>query len=50
MAGLNRICKMYGSIKVGEEVYLWDYSKNEAIATSKMSKSELAAFKRKNKK
>ena len=48
MAGLQRICKMYGSIEVvgndGKKViWLWDYVSDTARLKSEMSKAEILA-------
>lgn len=47
MAGLARICKMYGSIKVsdanGKKVtWVWDYKNDKARLKSEMTKEEIS--------
>ena len=36
MAGLARICKMYGSIIINGERWVWDYAKDEAVLESEL--------------
>jgi len=51
MAGLARICKMYGSMEVsdasGKKVtWLWDYVNDKPRLKSEMSKEEIKASER----
>lgn len=48
MAGLARICKMYGSIKVSGEdgktvTWLWDYANDKPRLETEMTKEEIEA-------
>lgn len=48
MAGLARICKMYGSMQVIDEngkkvTWLWDYANDKARLKSEMTKEEIMA-------
>lgn len=36
MAGLARIAKMYGGIKINGKDYVWDYAKDEAVPAEEM--------------
>jgi hypothetical protein len=48
MAGLARICKMYGSIEVSDEngkkvIWLWDYVNDKPRLKKEMTKEEIMA-------
>jgi hypothetical protein len=48
MAGLEKVCKIYGSIDVtdvnGNKVtWIWDYVNNKARLSSEMTKEEIMA-------
>ena len=47
MAGLARICKMYGSIEVSDNgkkvIWLWDYVTDKARLKTEMNKEEIMA-------
>lgn len=48
MAGLAKICKLYGSMTVSDDsgkkvVWLWDYAQDRPRVKSEMSKEEIAA-------
>jgi hypothetical protein len=48
MAGLARICKMYGSMEVVGEggkkvIWLWDYANDKPRLKSEMTKEEIMA-------
>lgn len=47
MGGLKRICKLYGSIKVNDVLWVWDYVKDEPRIKSEMTKEEFAASEKK---
>lgn len=36
MAGLRRICKMYGCMKIQGVMWVWDYAKDEPVLESEM--------------
>jgi len=36
MAGLARICKMYGSMEINGKKYVWDYARDEAVPEDEM--------------
>lgn len=36
MAGLRRICKLYGGMVVNGERYVWDYAADEPVLASEM--------------
>jgi hypothetical protein len=36
MAGLQRILKSYGRMKVGEQLWVWDYASDEAVKAEEM--------------
>lgn len=36
MAGLRRLCKMYGGMVINGTHYSWDYHKDEPVLKSKM--------------
>jgi hypothetical protein len=40
MAGLARICKLYGSIKVNDVEWVYDYAKEKTVLKSEMSKED----------
>jgi len=46
MAGLARLCKMYGSLEmsdenVGKVIWLWDYANDKPRLKSEMTKDEI---------
>ena len=46
MAGLQKLCKMYGQIDMTDEygnkvVWVWDYAKDEPRLKSEMTKEEM---------
>lgn len=43
MTGLQRICKLYGRMKCGDVLWLWDYVQNKARPASEMTKAEKMA-------
>ena len=36
MAGLARVCKMYGGMVINGEKWAWDYAKDEAVKESEL--------------
>lgn len=42
MAGLARLCKLYGSMKINGVVWVWDFAKDKPRIKSKMTQEELA--------
>lgn len=36
LSGLQRICKLYGRLQVGDTMMVWDYAKDEAVPESGM--------------
>ena len=36
MAGLARICKMYGGMEINGTKYVWDYARDEAVPEDEM--------------
>ena len=51
MAGLAKICKMYGSLETADEngkkvIWLWDYVNDKPRLKSEMTKEEIAASKK----
>lgn len=40
MTGLEKLCKVYGSIEIHGELWLWNYSKNKAVLKSEITKEE----------
>jgi len=36
MSGLNRLCKLYGRLKIGDVLYVWDYKADKAVPASEM--------------
>jgi hypothetical protein len=36
LSGLQKICRMYGRMKVGDTMMVWDYANEEAVPQSKM--------------
>ncbi|MBS1982837.1 MAG: hypothetical protein JST16_01590 [Bdellovibrionales bacterium] len=36
MAGLARICKMYGGMEINGKKYVWDYARDEAVPEDEM--------------
>jgi hypothetical protein len=46
MAGLKRICKLYGSIQINDVLWLWDYARDEPRLATEMSKEDIAASER----
>ena len=38
MAGLRRICRMYGSMQVNDLTYIWDYVADEPVPESEIPK------------
>jgi hypothetical protein len=46
MAGLRKICKLYGSIRINGTLYVWDYVKDEPVKESEMTKDERMASER----
>jgi hypothetical protein len=42
MSGLQKLCKMYGRIKVGSIIYVWDYVEDRAIPKREMTKERFA--------
>ena len=36
MAGLARICKLYGSMEINGKKYVWDYATDKAVPTEEM--------------
>jgi hypothetical protein len=48
MAGIARICKIYGSVEVKDSngnkvIWLWDYANNKPRLKTEMTKDEIAA-------
>ncbi len=43
MSGLRKICKLYGRMKIGDTMWVWDYVKDEPRIESEMSKEEIIA-------
>lgn len=48
MAGLAKICKLYGSIEVSDKngkkvTWIWDYANGKARLKSEMTKEEITA-------
>lgn len=43
MSGLSKICKMYGKMKVGNVMWVYDYVNDRPRIEKEMSKEELAA-------
>jgi hypothetical protein len=43
MAGLRKILKMYGRMKVNGKTWLWDYATNQPRLKSEMTKAEINA-------
>jgi len=45
MTGLQRICKLYGRMKCGDTIVVWDYAKDVAVTerTMKRNKKRFAA-------
>jgi len=46
MTGLQRICKMYGSMKVGDVVWVWDYANGKPRLEKDMTPEEVKASER----
>ena len=46
MTGLQRICKMYGSMKVGDAVWVWDYANDKPRLKKDMTLEEIKASER----
>jgi len=40
MGGLAKICKMYGSIKVNDVEWVYDYAKDKPVLKSEMTDKE----------
>ena len=36
MAGLARICRMYGGMEINGKKYVWDYARDEAVPEDEM--------------
>ena len=36
LRGLEKLCKLYGSIKAGSIVYVWDYAADEPVTEAEM--------------
>lgn len=36
MAGLQRICKMYGGMEINGKRFVWDYAENVAVPAAQM--------------
>lgn len=52
MAGLARLCKMYGSMEITDSsgkkvIWLWDYVNDKPRLKTEMTKEEIAASKKK---
>ncbi len=47
MSGLRRICKMYGRMKIGDTMWVWDHVKDEPVREKDMSRERWAASERK---
>jgi hypothetical protein len=43
MAGLARICKLYGSIVINGQKWVWDYAQDKAVPQAEMTKERLTA-------
>lgn len=43
MSGLQNLCKLYGKMKVGNVLWVWDYVNDKPRKKSEMTKAELAA-------
>jgi hypothetical protein len=41
MAGLRRICKMYGGIVIQGKRWVWDYARDIPVLESEMTKEQL---------
>lgn len=40
MAGLRRICKMYGAITIQGKRWVWDYARDIPVLESEMTKEQ----------
>lgn len=36
LTGLQKVCKMYGRMKAGNTMFVWDYANDEAVPESEM--------------
>lgn len=36
MRGLEKVCKIYGRLKVGDVLWVWDYHRNKAVPDYKL--------------
>lgn len=44
LTGLQKLCKLYGRMKCGDVMWVWDYARNEAIIESEL-KADKERFK-----
>jgi len=42
MAGLRKICKLYGRMQCGDTMFVWDYYLDEPVEEKKMTKEQRA--------
>jgi hypothetical protein len=43
MTGLQKICKMYGRLKVGDVMWVWDYANDKPRLEKDMNYDEIKA-------
>lgn len=43
MAGLAKLCKLYGSMKINNVLWVWDYVNDKPRIKSEMTKQEIEA-------
>jgi hypothetical protein len=43
MTGLQKICKMYGRLKVGDVMWVWDYANDKPRLEKDMTPDEMKA-------
>lgn len=42
LSGMQKICKAFGQVKIGDTLWVWDYYNDEARKKSEMTKEEIA--------
>lgn len=43
MTGLQKLCKLYGRMKINETMWIWDYANGKPRIESEMTKEEITA-------
>ena len=43
MAGIARICKLYGKMQIGDVMWVWDYHRDIALKEKEMTKEQWKA-------